>query len=160
MLPKAKGLSGPFSCLNRARYGIAWGSLGSAKPALMPPKVLSRAHPIRSLHCGFPTDSDEVGHHVGEITKANCWHTTSVEKSTRTIGFRIRQLGQDEQRRHCARYRTCGPRHSRRKRSDQRISNHATHEQFGIGQDLRGHTRHSQPNFGSAHYRHSVLHAT
>ena len=31
MLPKAKGLSGPFSCLNRARYGIAWGSLGSAQ---------------------------------------------------------------------------------------------------------------------------------
>ena len=30
-LPGAKGLGGPFSCLNRARYGIAWGSLGSAQ---------------------------------------------------------------------------------------------------------------------------------
>jgi glutaryl-CoA dehydrogenase len=28
MLPKAKGLSGPFGCLNNARYGIAWGALG------------------------------------------------------------------------------------------------------------------------------------
>jgi glutaryl-CoA dehydrogenase len=31
MLPKAKGLRGPFSCLNRARYGIAWGALGAAE---------------------------------------------------------------------------------------------------------------------------------
>ena len=30
-LPEAKGLSGPFGCLNRARYGIAWGALGSAE---------------------------------------------------------------------------------------------------------------------------------
>ena len=31
MLPGAKGLKGPFSCLNKARYGIAWGSLGAAE---------------------------------------------------------------------------------------------------------------------------------
>lgn len=31
MLPNAKGLSGPFGCLNRARYGIAWGALGAAE---------------------------------------------------------------------------------------------------------------------------------
>jgi glutaryl-CoA dehydrogenase len=31
LLPGAKGLGGPFSCLNRARYGIAWGSMGSAE---------------------------------------------------------------------------------------------------------------------------------
>ena len=31
MFPHVKGLRGPFSCLNNARYGIAWGSLGSAE---------------------------------------------------------------------------------------------------------------------------------
>jgi glutaryl-CoA dehydrogenase len=31
ILPNAKGLSGPFGCLNKARYGIAWGALGSAE---------------------------------------------------------------------------------------------------------------------------------
>jgi glutaryl-CoA dehydrogenase len=31
MLPKVKGLKGPFSCLNNARYGIAWGVLGAAE---------------------------------------------------------------------------------------------------------------------------------
>jgi len=31
LLPKAHGLRGPFGCLNRARYGIAWGALGAAE---------------------------------------------------------------------------------------------------------------------------------
>ncbi len=30
-LPGARGLSGPFGCLNRARYGIAWGTMGAAE---------------------------------------------------------------------------------------------------------------------------------
>jgi len=31
LLPKVQGLTGPFGCLNNARYGIAWGSLGAAE---------------------------------------------------------------------------------------------------------------------------------
>ncbi len=31
ILPNVKGLKGPFSCLNKARYGIAWGALGAAE---------------------------------------------------------------------------------------------------------------------------------
>ncbi len=31
VLPGATGLSGPFSCLNEARYGIAWGAVGAAR---------------------------------------------------------------------------------------------------------------------------------
>jgi glutaryl-CoA dehydrogenase len=31
MLPEAKGLRGPFSCLNEARYGIIWGVMGAAR---------------------------------------------------------------------------------------------------------------------------------
>ncbi|MCG9119461.1 acyl-CoA dehydrogenase [Laribacter hongkongensis] len=30
-LPGVRGLKGPFSCLNKARYGIAWGALGAAE---------------------------------------------------------------------------------------------------------------------------------
>ena len=30
LLPGVKGLRGPFSCLNNARYGISWGALGAA----------------------------------------------------------------------------------------------------------------------------------
>ncbi len=31
LLPNASGLGGPFGCLNKARYGIAWGALGAAE---------------------------------------------------------------------------------------------------------------------------------
>ncbi|MBV8093614.1 MAG: acyl-CoA dehydrogenase [Acetobacteraceae bacterium] len=31
LLPAVKGLRGPFSCLNNARYGISWGALGAAE---------------------------------------------------------------------------------------------------------------------------------
>ena len=31
LLPNASGLSGPFGCLNRARYGISWGVIGAAE---------------------------------------------------------------------------------------------------------------------------------
>ena len=31
LLPNVKGLKGPFGCLNKARYGIAWGALGAAE---------------------------------------------------------------------------------------------------------------------------------
>jgi glutaryl-CoA dehydrogenase len=31
LLPNAAGLKGPFGCLNRARYGIAWGAMGAAE---------------------------------------------------------------------------------------------------------------------------------
>ncbi|MFZ1342139.1 acyl-CoA dehydrogenase [Thiothrix eikelboomii] len=31
LLPKASGLAGPFGCLNKARFGIAWGVLGAAE---------------------------------------------------------------------------------------------------------------------------------
>ena len=30
LLPNVKGLKGPFSCLNNARFGISWGAIGSA----------------------------------------------------------------------------------------------------------------------------------
>ena len=45
-LPHVKGLRGPFSCLNNARYGISWGALGAAEFCW---------HAARSLHDG-PAD--------------------------------------------------------------------------------------------------------
>jgi glutaryl-CoA dehydrogenase len=34
ILPGAQGLSGPFGCLNEARYGIIWGAMGAARSCL------------------------------------------------------------------------------------------------------------------------------
>ncbi|XP_057331224.1 glutaryl-CoA dehydrogenase, mitochondrial-like isoform X2 [Microplitis mediator] len=34
LIPSVTGLKGPFSCLNHARYGVAWGTLGAAESCL------------------------------------------------------------------------------------------------------------------------------
>ena len=34
LLPEVQGLKGPFGCLNRARYGISWGSMGAAETCM------------------------------------------------------------------------------------------------------------------------------
>ena len=34
LLPHVEGLKGPFGCLNRARYGISWGTMGAAEDCL------------------------------------------------------------------------------------------------------------------------------
>jgi glutaryl-CoA dehydrogenase len=35
LLPEAKGLRGPFECLNEARYGIIWGAMGAARDSYL-----------------------------------------------------------------------------------------------------------------------------
>lgn len=42
MLPEARGLKGPLSCLNEARYGIVWGSLGAARSSLESARTYAR----------------------------------------------------------------------------------------------------------------------
>ncbi|VDK28840.1 unnamed protein product [Anisakis simplex] len=46
LLPKAKGLNGPFECLNTARLGIAWGTLGAAQTCFQIARdyTLERSH--------------------------------------------------------------------------------------------------------------------
>jgi len=34
MFPDVEGLKGPFSCLNSARYGIAWGVIGALEDCI------------------------------------------------------------------------------------------------------------------------------
>ena len=53
MLPKVKGLKGPLSCLTQARYGIAWGVLGSLEAVYEEASAFSQTrntfgHPIAS----------------------------------------------------------------------------------------------------------------
>ena len=35
LLPKSRGLRGPFECLNEARYGIIWGAMGAARDSYL-----------------------------------------------------------------------------------------------------------------------------
>ena len=43
-LPNVKGLRGPFSCLNNARYGIAWGALGAPPSSAGTPPANTRCN--------------------------------------------------------------------------------------------------------------------
>jgi len=70
ILPDVKGLKGPFSCLNNARYGISWGAIGSAQACFHSAKeyALSRIqfeHPIAS----YQLVQNKLAWMLREITK-------------------------------------------------------------------------------------------
>jgi len=48
LLPGAEGMSGPFGCLNRARYGISWGTMGAAEFCL----AAARQYGLDRKQCG------------------------------------------------------------------------------------------------------------
>jgi glutaryl-CoA dehydrogenase len=56
LLPGAKGLRGPFSCLNKARYGISWGSMGAAGFCL----ETARDYAIERLAFGKPIAATQL----------------------------------------------------------------------------------------------------
>jgi glutaryl-CoA dehydrogenase len=69
-LPEAAGLSGPFSCLNQARYGIVWGALGAARTCYLTALryAQERTQFDRPL-AGFQLVQQKLVHMVSEITK-------------------------------------------------------------------------------------------
>ena len=71
MLPNVKGLRGPFSCLNNARFGISWGAVGSAQACFHSSKeyAMSRIqfdNPIAS----YQLVQNKLAWMLREITKA------------------------------------------------------------------------------------------
>ncbi|KAJ3252609.1 hypothetical protein HDU77_005055 [Chytriomyces hyalinus] len=50
LLPNVQGLKGPFGCLNNARYGISWGSLGAAEACV----AQARQYAIERIQFGGP----------------------------------------------------------------------------------------------------------
>jgi glutaryl-CoA dehydrogenase len=71
ILPDAKGLRGPFSCLNQARYGIVWGAIGAARTCYLTALDYARTRtqfdrPLAS----FQLVQAKLVHMLNEITKA------------------------------------------------------------------------------------------
>ena len=56
LLPKVKGLKGPFSCLNSARFGIAWGTLGAAEFCL----AAARDYTLQRKQFGRPLAANQL----------------------------------------------------------------------------------------------------
>ena len=56
MLPKARGLGGPFACLNSARYGISWGTMGAAAFCM----TKAREYALERQQFGAPLASNQL----------------------------------------------------------------------------------------------------
>ncbi|XP_069783271.1 glutaryl-CoA dehydrogenase, mitochondrial-like isoform X3 [Narcine bancroftii] len=56
LLPNAVGLKGPFGCLNNARYGIAWGTLGAAEFCL----ESARQYALDRIQFGVPLARNQL----------------------------------------------------------------------------------------------------
>ena len=71
LLPNVKGLKGPLSCLNKARYGIAWGAIGAAMDCYDSALrySLEREQFDRPL-AGFQLTQKKLAEMITEITKA------------------------------------------------------------------------------------------
>jgi len=56
MLPEVHGLKGPFSCLNNARFGIAWGAVGAAEFCL----DMARQYTLDRVQFGRPLAANQL----------------------------------------------------------------------------------------------------
>ena len=56
LLPGADGMSGPFGCLNRARYGISWGAMGAAEFCL----AAARRYGLERNQFGKPLAANQL----------------------------------------------------------------------------------------------------
>lgn len=81
MLPGAKGLRGPFTCLNNARYGIAWGALGAAEACLRQ----AREYTLQRTQFGRPLAANQL------IQKklADAHSEVLRAKTTRAVAYRM-----------------------------------------------------------------------
>lgn len=56
LLPKVEGLRGPFTCLNNARYGIAWGALGAGEACM----AIARQYTLDRKQFGRPLAANQI----------------------------------------------------------------------------------------------------
>lgn len=113
VLPEVKGLRGPFSCLNEARYGIIWGAMGAARDSfevalqyskerlqfdrplagyqLTQQKLVDMALEINkgfllALQIGRLKDAGTLQHHQISVGKLNnCREAIAIAREARTI---------------------------------------------------------------------------
>ena len=65
LLPGAAGLTGPFGCLNRARYGVAWGAMGAAEDCWNSrPPIRARPQTVRPAAGRHPAFPEEARRHA------------------------------------------------------------------------------------------------
>jgi len=63
VFPEIKGLKGPFACLNNARYGIAWGTVGAAEDCYR----RARQYVMERKQFGYPLAATQ-------LIQCSCWY--------------------------------------------------------------------------------------
>ncbi len=87
-LPGVVGLKGPLTCLNQARYGIAWGALGSAMASF----ECARSYAMERIQFGKPIASFQL------VQQKLSWMLTEITKAQLLV-LRLGRL-KDEQKAH------------------------------------------------------------
>ena len=92
IFPKVKGMKGPLGCLNSARYGIAWGTIGAALDCYDSALKYSKERiqfgkPIAS----FQLTQKKLAEMITEITKAQllCWRLGALKNENRATPQQI-----------------------------------------------------------------------
>ena len=92
VLPNVSGLKGPLSCLNQARYGIAWGALGAAMDCYDTALRYSKervqfGRPIG----GFQLQQKKLAEMITEITKGQLlvWRLATLKNEGRATAAQI-----------------------------------------------------------------------
>ncbi len=155
MLPEAKGLRGPLSCLSEARYGIIWGSMGAARSAWQAALdyATQRTQFGRPI-AGFQLTQAKLVDMAVELHKGQLLslHLGRLKDSVRAAS-RAGQLRQTQQHPRSDQDLPDGPNDTGRQRDIAGIPGHPAHGQPGIGADVRGHTRDASARPGPGFHR-------
>ncbi len=127
LLPNAKGLAGPFGCLNNARYGIAWGAMGAAEFCWH----AARQYTLDRKQFNRPLAANQlVQKKLADMQTEIALGLVRRAAARPHAGSRARRAAVDfadeaQQLRQGARHRAHRPRHARRQRHLRRISRDA-----------------------------------
>ena len=136
--PTSKGLKGPFGCLNRARYGIGWGSMGAAEACY----AAARQYTLDRKQFGRPLAANQLV----QLKLANmATEITLGLQAALRVGRRLEAGELIPETISLIKRNNCGkaldiardrPRHARRQRHLRRIPGHAPRREPRDGQHL------------------------
>lgn len=150
MMPGVSGLKGPFTCLNSARYGIAWGAVGAAEACWH----TARQYTLDRKQFGRPpgrqsADPEEAGRHADRNHAGPARLPAPGPHEGRRHGRRGNHVDHEAQLlRQGPGHRPPGPRHARRQRHLRRVRRGPPPGEPGSGQHLRRHPRRARPDPG------------
>ena len=149
------GCSGPFTCLNEARYGIAWGAMGAARDSYEAALKYSQERlQFGKPLAGYQLTQEKLVNMLLEIQKGTllALHLGRLKDAGQ---LRPEQISLGKLNNVPRGHRDCprGPHHPGRQRHHPGLLAAAARRQPRVGAHLRGHRRGPHPDPGPAHHR-------